>query len=524
MDEARQTVPEWQPTAWQGALGQLATVSAAAPHVPSRRLYFFEEALPQGAWNVRHVYTPVTKLGVILDGDAPWEHGAHMMSFCGTILRLDDGRLRLYYTTSDPSRMRLAVAESDDGLAWQRPPLGQDRWQGLDTNRIVLTGVPEAKEGAPVTFEGRQLALEGTRSLQGRVAQPQVLRLADGHWRMLYWHHQQGWGRIPFIYTVAESEDGLRWHVPNYDRPTLNATVLGDQTGMLEDDRLAEKARRTNDANYVYWNPILRCYEQFSQWFLPAHPDRRVDEDNCPMFNRMIQRRVSADGLRWSAPELVIQADERDPWDQQFYALAVQYHEDWRIGSLGHYRVEDGQQTMDLALSFSRDGRRWERPVRGGFIPRDPEGRDSEGVYPPNAWIDLGDRWLCLYSGTARKHNRSRDSALPPNCIMGATWPKHRFVGLSADRVSGGFLTPVFYPQSAEILVDADVRGWLRAELCDAWGRKLQGFHLQESLPIQGVDGIHRLRWRDLDTAGLVHDAVRVRFEFVDATVYSVMS
>ena len=111
MDEARQTVPEWQPTAWQGALGQLATVSAAAPHVPSRRLYFFEEALPQGAWNVRHVYTPVTKLGVILDGDAPWEHGAHMMSFCGTILRLDDGRLRLYYTTSDPSRMRLAVAD-----------------------------------------------------------------------------------------------------------------------------------------------------------------------------------------------------------------------------------------------------------------------------------------------------------------------------------------------------------------------------------------------------------------------------
>ena len=112
----------------------------------------------------------------------------------------------------------------------------------------------------------------------------------------------------------------------------------------------------------------------------------------------MIQRRVSADGLTWSAPELVIQADARDPWDQQFYHLAVQYHEDWLIGSLGHYRVENAQQTMDLELVFSRDGRRWERPLRGGFIPREPGGRDAEGVYPPNAWIDRGDTWLCLYT------------------------------------------------------------------------------------------------------------------------------
>jgi hypothetical protein len=476
--------------------------ATALPHtVPSRRLTFFTEALPEGARNLTHVYAPVTKHGVVLQGDAPWEAGGSVASFCSTVLGLDDGRYRLYYTTSAGGEMRIAVAESPDGLQWERLLLGQERWQGHDTNRLVLAG----------SFER-----------QDQVGQPQVLRLPDGRWRMLYWHHQHGWGRIPYLYTVAESEDGLRWQVAEYDRPALNSHWLGDQSGLNEELRLAEKERRTNDANFVYWNPRLGCYEQFSQWFLDAIPERRVAEDNVPNFHRMVQRRVSADGLTWSAPELVIQADARDPWDQQFYHLAVQFHEDGWIGSLGHYRVENAQQSMDLELIFSRDGRHWERPLRGGFIPREPGGRDAEGVYPPNAWIDWGDRWLCLYTGTARKHNQSGRVDLPPSCIMAASWPKHRFVGLRAGHILGGFLTPVFFPQAPEIRIDADVRGWLRAELCDAWGRKREGYHLQDSVALHGDDTEHLLRWQGRDTSGFRHDPVRLRLEFADADIYGV--
>ena len=505
---------------------QLASATALPTGATSRRLYFFAETLPEGARNVQPAYASVTKHGVVLEGEAPWE-GAHVSAFCGSVLRLDSGRYRLYYTTVNQSEMRLAVAESDDGLRWERLPLGQERWQGQDTNRLVLTGVPDAETadvvgGELVAPDGRRIALAGEASRQSQVTQPQVLRLPDGRWRMYYWHFQSGWGRIPYIYTVAESADGLRWHVPHYDRPALNSHWLGDQSNLSNEASLAEKARRTNDANFVYRNPNLGCYEQFSQWLLEAIPERRVAEDNCPEFNRMIQRRVSADGLIWSAPELVIQADARDPWDQQFYYLSVQYHEDWLIGSLGHYRVENAQQTMDLELVFSRDGRRWERPLRGGFIPREPGGRDAEGIYASNAWIDKGDRWLCLYTGTARKHNRHADDRLPLTCPMAATWPKHRFVGLQAGQVPGGFLTSVFYPQSPEIRVDAAVRGWLRAELCDAWGRKRNGCHLEDCIPVQGDDPAHVLRWRGQDTAGFCYEPVRLRFEFADAEIYNV--
>ena len=107
---------------------------------------------------------------------------------------------------------------------------------------------------------------------------------------------------------------------------------------------------------------------------------------------------------------------------------------------------------------------------------------------------------------------------------MAATFLKNRFVGLSAGKVSGGFMTPVFYPQSEEIYVDADVKGWLRAEICDAWGRKIDGYNLQESVIINGDSAAHKICFNGKDTAGFIHDPIRIRFEYADAVVYMVES
>jgi hypothetical protein len=408
----------------------------------------------------------------------------------------------------DRSEMWIAVAESADGLAWEKPLLGQYLVDGQDTNRILFRGL----------------------SPQRAVVQPQVLRLADGRWRMYFWRHQPG----NVKYVVAHSEDGLEWQI---DDPVpyvlVHNGVLGRESHvngwMPEQGEDADalwrlKSLRTNDASYIYYDEHRGRYVYYAPWLVPAVPDRRVDVDNAPMWHRYIHRRLSLDGLSWSAPELVIVPDDRDPWDQQFYHLAVQWHEDWLIGSLGHYRVEEGQQTQDLELAFSRDGRTWHRPLRGGFIPRAPEtadAHDSLGIYPPNAWVDEGETWLCLYTATHLAHNRSRGDPRVPTPVMGARWPKHRFVGLSAGRVAGGFLTEPFYPQGGTITVDADVRGWLRAELCDCLGRKIQGYHLMDAVSVVGDSSAHVLRWEGRDTRGFRYDAVRLRFEYVDGAVYS---
>ena len=103
---------------------------------------------------------------------------------------------------------------------------------------------------------------------------------------------------------------------------------------------------------------------------------------------------------------------------------------------------------------------------------------------------------------------------------MAARWPKNRFVGLATNRVSGGFLSDIFYPQGSNILVDADIKGWLRAELCDAWGRKLEGCHLMDRTVIHGNSPTHQLSWEGFNTDRFAHDPVRIRFEYTDGVVY----
>jgi len=481
-------------------------------------MFFFSDALPDGARNIHPVYAPVEKLGPVLESTEPWELPRNA-TFASSIVRGDDSRYRMYYTTLDRSlrRMAIALAESDDGLTWGKPLLGQVSEKGQDTNRFAFEGIPLAQD-----FMG----------------QPQVLRLRDGRWRMYFWFH--GGGRLRYL--VAESDDGLRWTVGNFEKPALYhpadlgrwAWEAGKRPGDEDleaawrgtaEELLAHKALKTNDATFVYFNDCLDRFECYSVWLLPAVADRRVEVDNCPIAHRTIQRRLSDDGLRWSQPDLLLLPDANDPWDQQFYHLAVQWHEDWMIGSLGHYRVEDGQQTQELELCFSRDGRKWHRPLRGGFIPRAPESSDewdTLGIYPPNAWFDLGDRWLCLYTGTRLRHNESPEDDETHGGILGATFGKNRFIGLDAGAVTGGLLTEPFFPRGDPITIDADVRGWLRAELCDAFGRKMEGYHLMDSTVTEGDCEVHVLRWGERDPSVFAYDAVRLRFEFADATVYGV--
>ncbi|OGV83759.1 MAG: hypothetical protein A2340_01780 [Lentisphaerae bacterium RIFOXYB12_FULL_60_10] len=494
---------------------QLARATVLPGGVTSRHQFWLTDSLPAGARNIHRVYPPVTRLGVFLQGDATGEGGCSVSSFCSSIIALESGGYRLYYTAYSRGfgAMWIAVAESNDGLTWERRMLGQHRHDGNDTNRLVFDD-----------FDAKQ----------DFVGQPQVLRLPDGSWRMYFWHHANG-----YRYTLAHSHDGLRWRI---DRPArwtfIDSGMNGkarlengwEPDGSLPAAESAElwrlKALRTNDASYVYFNDALNRFEYYAQWMVPAHPDRRVEVDNCSQVHRYIQRRLSEDGIVWSVPELVIMPDAQDSWDLQFYHLAVQWHEDWMVGSLGHYRVEGDQQTQDLELVFSRDGKSWHRPLRGGFIPRPARNsgaRDREGIYPPNAWIDEGDTWLCLYTGTPVRHREalSKDPA-HTTAIMGARWRKQRLIGLAAGKVPGGFLSDVFCPQGDTIRIEADVRGWLRAELCDVFGRKLPGFHLMDSLSVEASGGPETvLRWKDRPTTPFRYDMVRVRFEFSDAELYS---
>lgn len=463
----------------------------------SHRLFWLDEAGPTGARSVHHVYAPVETLQCNVEDAGT---GLCNVSF-SDLVALDDGSFRAYATvySTDHKTMRIGIWQSDDAVNWSACRLG-------DTNLVEFDNLP-----------GNQTAVAG----------PQVVRLPDGRWRMYFWKHRDGHLRC----LIAESEDGLKWRVLDVDKPALYHPAdgglwkLAEGLGVHEavkvdlppDQVLARKRLWSNDSANFYYNDRLGRFECYSVWLHPAIPSRRVDVDNAPGVHRVIQRRLSADGIDWSDAELVILPDERDPWDVQFYFLGVQWLEDFMVGSLGYYRVEDGQQTMDTDLCFSTDGRRWQRPLRGGWIPRQP-GPASAGIYAANRWLDVGGRWLTVFTATPNPHNTRHWEVT----TMTAAFDANRFVGVAAGRTPGGFVTEPFVLSGRDIVLDADVRGWLRAELCDGFGGKLPGFHLMDSLPVEGDSASHILRWKAAKVEDHRFDCVRLRLEFADTVVYSV--
>ena len=71
----------------------------------------------------------------VLRPEEPWE-GTNLILY-GSVIRIGE-RWRLYYSTYKPLEDPLmCVAESDDGLHWERPIVGSIEYEGSTRNNIV---------------------------------------------------------------------------------------------------------------------------------------------------------------------------------------------------------------------------------------------------------------------------------------------------------------------------------------------------------------------------------------------------
>ena len=286
-------------------------------------MVFYDDQAVERSIDLDLVYGPVEKAGMVMESDRASDFGC-VSSFASTVVPREDGGWRMYYSmysnTPGADTFRIALAESVDGLHWDKPDLGQLQWDGADTNHLC--------------FEG----LHGGAN----VIQPQVVRLADGRWRMYFWLHSHDRGMIRYL--AADSDDGLHFKVVNLQRPCLfhpsdrevgqagwaAGLTSADPTDKFADQRtyefLAAKRLRSNDATFVYRHPDTGRFEMYSVWLMPNKgPGTYVPFDNAPGVSRVLHRRTSADGLDWSGPDLILVPDEDDPRHMQFYHLAVHY-------------------------------------------------------------------------------------------------------------------------------------------------------------------------------------------------------
>ena len=492
-----------------------ATAISSSAEGSAQLIYFFNDKPISKSQGLERVYGRVEKMGSVLE-PAPWD-GMMASPFASSIVRLDEGRWRLYYTCRpENTGIAIGVAESEDGLQWTRPSLGQVQLAGENTSLLALEGLQD-------------------KGAQSRHGQPQIIRLPDGRWRMYFWAHGAN-----FSYAVAESEDGLRWKIRASDTPVLyHPSRFGPHIFALGMDAeelaghppfadlsvealLELKRLRSNDSAYVYYNRELGIYEAYTVFlmFNPKGGPRYCSYDNAAEALRTVQRRTSEDGLVWSDPQLIITPDAGDPLDLQLYYLSRHQQDGWQIGMLGRYPVM--AQTMDIELVFSRDGIVWERPLRKPWFPRGPEDYDRKMILAPRSLMDMGDSWLLLYCASNYLHNQESEASVNPRSVTAAArFPKRRFVGLQAAE-HGTLLTRPFIQTQREIFVDAEIEGSLKAELCDPYGNALPGLELSQSVPLIGDAAEHILKWRGTDISRYQYDALSLRLNFDKACLYAI--
>ena len=437
------------------------------------------------------------KANPLLEPEMPWDAGGVFSH--GTVLKDPiDGRFKAWQistplsTPLGPGTWRhdrwLTYLESDDGVRWRRPKLGLIPWKGHPKTNLIMElwcayASVNIDPRRKFPYEMFVFRYPGYPGASGRVKGLPLPKGASKH---------------PYGLYRFRSMDGIAWEA------TIGPIDL-----------------KTADSCFIYRQPD-GSYVSFHKTELPAFPGGVTPYDIADGGVRLIGRRTSPDGLRWSDPtRLVMTPDWRDPGDTQFMELCPLRVPGGYVATLTVYH--NHTQRIDLQWAASRDGINWWRPDRRAALPNPPLGEYGGGmIWPMRQPVPDGDRLHVYYSGNeslhgdlfnteksgprrlkARGERLSRHSSSLPNfgALCRASWTSGRLWAL-APAIGGPYVgtatTVVRDLGERELLVNVVTRkdGTLRAELLDGGGRVLEGFAADDFETLRGDHQRVALRWK----------------------------
>jgi hypothetical protein len=336
---------------------------------------------------------------------------------------------------------------------------------------------------------------------------------ADEGYKMTAWYEQWTDGHSQFNGAAAfHSPDGLRWKVYEAAAPYINIGIR------VEEGRI-ERLEGANDVNcvspdkldgqFVSWQVVRRYVRDGKQTF-----DRDLIAGD--RLERILAMHTSDDFVHWSEPQIILAPTADDPDHTQFYGMGgFRYGQYW-LATLWVYYVHD--QSMDIELALSRDGRTWTRPFPGHRLIRlgDDGAFDSGMLQSATAPLIVGDRIYIYYGGNEHRHDESGTAA-----IGLASLKLDRWAGLQTGR--RGFLEtrPFRFDGTALTLNAYAIGGEIRAELLDEKARPLPGFGATHAIPIVGDKTHHMMMWNDGGLAALNGRRIVVRLAIQNGTVYA---
>jgi len=438
---------------------------------------------------------------ILIKPDRPWEmdpEGNEERISLYSCVRKEDGRVRIWYGSCrgvGMSEIRVAYAESEDGIHFLKPKLGLHEVDGSKENNIVLPGPRIA--GAAVWVDPKAPP-EHRYKTQTKVYPPGQREKLEMH----------------------SSPDGIHWKL--FAEP---------------------KVGHIDTQNIILWEPSVGRYLFFTRFW-----EKNLDLNKR---YRTVRRLESDDLVTWENEKPIMVPDDRD-WSihprsgvsgrppVDFYGGAVFKYEEadqaylmftqsyWHWMDWGEAGL--GPATIDVQLAVSRDPEHFERiGGRSAFIGLGPEGRfDSRFIWAMPNPIRMGDELWIYYVASNRDHSKSKilDPAAEKDMsgIGRAVLRLDGFVSVDADYRPGRFTTPPlrFQGNHLELNIDAAGGGSVRVELLDENREPIKGFGKDEAIPIARNSVRMPVVWKgNPDLSALAGRTVRMRFHMTNASLYA---
>jgi len=252
---------------------------------------------------------------------------------------------------------------------------------------------------------------------------------------------------------------------------------------------------------------------------------------------RRIYRAETANPLQWPEPELAFDPGIEANIDDEYYGFVSWRADEMHLGLLNILHLVDN--TLDMYLLHSRDGRDWKRLVEHRpFIPRGEDGSyDQLDVETPNQPLEVGDELWFYYGGMNVHHDwwiwgvaegidlpETRDLSLAQNghhlCL--ATMRLDGYVSLDATEREGWIETKPMFSTGAELLINGKCNkdGYIAVEILDNWGSKVQGYSRQNNELFTGDSVRHRVTWSGSSPVNEIPGSIKLRFHLRHAELY----
>ncbi|MDD4189982.1 MAG: hypothetical protein PHI28_01510 [Mangrovibacterium sp.] len=420
--------------------------------------------------------------GPVLYFDNPWEG-----VFCGYCTMIKDGdRYRVYYRGNPGGKdgtnaETTCIAESKDGIHWEKPDLKLYKINGSWNNNVILANEAPASHNFSPFLDSNPNAGPGQR-----------------------YKALAGEGKSGLV--AYTSPDGIHWK-------------------KLRDDSVFDKGV-FDSQNVAFWSESEQCYLcYFRSWTKGAYSGFRS-----------VGRTTSTDFVNWSEP--VPMTFGNTPLEHLYTQQTSPYFRAPHIYIAIGGRLMPGRQVLteeqakalnvnpgyfkdcsDAFLMTTRGGNTYDRIFMEAFI-RPGIGLDnwvSRSNYPALNVVQTGPEEMSVYV--------NQDYAQPTAHLHRYSLRLDGFTSISAPYKGGEVLTKpfTFLGSELEINYSTSAAGEIRFEVLDEAGKAIPGFSLADSQTIIGNEIARVVSWKgNAGLRTLASRTIRLRIVMKDADLYAI--